>query len=154
MSSALPARARHERSLFRHEFQYRVRSHECDRQRVVHNARYLEILEIARIEYCRDVLKLPIDPETFVGHHKFFFVRNAMDYFSPAVFDEPLLVLTRISKLGTTSVTIEQIIESVLDGRRVLEAEAIMVSVDPATDRPIDLDIQLRQRAEGWEALP
>lgn len=151
MRPALPERARHDRSLYKHEFRYRVRSHECDRQGVVHNAKYLEMLEIARVEYCRDILNIPIDAGTFATHHKFFFVRNAMDYFSPAVFDEPLLILTRIAGLGKTSVTIEQIIESERDGRRILEADAVMVSVDETTDRPIELDPELRRRVEQWE---
>jgi YbgC/YbaW family acyl-CoA thioester hydrolase len=151
MMPALPERARHDRAQYRHEFRYRVRSHECDRQGVVHNAKYLEMLEVARIEYCRDVLHIPIDAGTFAEHHKFFFVRNAMDYYSPAVFDEPLVILTRVAKLGKSSVTIEQIVESERDGRRILEAEAVMVSVDERTDRPIDLDPELRARAEEWE---
>ena len=147
----VPERARHDRTLYKHEFRYRVRSHECDRQGVVHNAKYLEMLEVARIEYCRDVLQIPIDAGTFAQHHKFFFVHNAMDYYSPAVFDEPLLILTRVARLGKTSVTIEQIIESERDGRRVLEAEAVMVAVEVGSDRPIDLDPELRQRVRDWE---
>jgi acyl-CoA thioesterase FadM len=109
------------------------------------------MLEVARIEYCRDVLQIPIDAGTFAQHHKFFFVHNAMDYYSPAVFDEPLLILTRVARLGKTSVTIEQIIESERDGRRVLEAEAVMVAVEVGSDRPIDLDPELRQRVRDWE---
>ena len=149
----LPERARYDRELYKHQFRYRVRSHECDRQGVVHNAKYLEILEVARIEYCREVLEIPIDATTFVGHHKFFFVHNSMDYYTPAVFDEALLVLTRIAKLGKSSVTIEQIIESESSGKRILEATAVMVSVDETSDRPIDLDPGLRKRALEWEEI-
>lgn len=143
--------------LFHHAFHYRVRSHECDRQGVVHNARYLEILEIARIEFCRDVLDIPIDPWTFATHHKFFFVRNALDHFSPAVFDEQLVVFTRVSKLGRTSVTMEQIVNSPLDGRRVVECESVMVSVDPTTNTPLPLTDDLRAKVnaqEGYDDLP
>lgn len=149
--TALPDRARHDRAVYRHEFRYRVRSHECDRQGVVHNAKYLEMLEVARIEYCREVLQIPMDRGTFADHHKFFFVHNAMDYYSPAVFDEPLVVLTRIANLGRTSVTVEQIVESELDHRRVVEATAVMVSVDERSDRPTDLDPELRRRVLEWE---
>jgi YbgC/YbaW family acyl-CoA thioester hydrolase len=138
-----------DRSLFSHVFQYRIRSHECDRQGIVHNARYLEILEVARIEFCRDVLLIPIDAGTFAHHHKFFTVRNAIDYFSPTVFDEELTVLTRIARLGRTSVTMEQIIVSQRDQRVVLEAESVMVSVDSSTNEPLELSNELRERAGG-----
>jgi acyl-CoA thioesterase FadM len=110
------------------------------------------MLEIARIEYCREALEIPIDAGTFVEHDKYFFVRNALDYFSPAIFDEPLLILTRVATLGRTSVTIEQVIESERDRRRILEAEAVMVSVDPKTNRPIDLDPILRKKVVAWES--
>ena len=144
-------------TLFHHSFHYRIRSHECDRQGVVHNARYLEILEIARIEFCRDVLHIPIDAWTFATHHKFFFVRNALDYFSPVVFDEEIVIWTRVSKLGRTSVTMEQIVNSPRDGRRILECEAVMVSVDPVTNLPIELEADLKQRVQsqdGYNDIP
>lgn len=124
---------------------------------MVHNARYLEILEIARIEFCRDVLHIPIDATAFVDHHKFYFVRNALDYFSPATFDEELTVWTRVSKIGRTSVTMEQIVNSPLDGRRVLECEAVMVSVDPLTNTPIELTPQMKERVraqDGYDDIP
>src|SRR4051812_36392541 len=105
--------------------EYRVRSHECDRQGVVHNARYLEILEIARIEFCRDVMQIPMDSGTFASHHKFFFVRNAINYFAPAQFDEELIIYTRVSKIGRTSVGLEQIINRKQSNTRVLECESV-----------------------------
>jgi acyl-CoA thioester hydrolase len=133
-------------SLFHHRFTYRVRSHECDRQGIVHNARYLEILEIARIEFSREVFNMKMDTGIFVTHDKFFTVRNAIDYFNPAMFDEELIVLTRISKVGKTSATFEQIVNSVNRKVRVIEAESVVVHVDPRTNMPIDVDADFRRR--------
>ncbi|MEP7234886.1 MAG: thioesterase family protein [Ignavibacteriota bacterium] len=125
---------------------YRVRSHECDRQGVVHNSRYLEILEVARIEFCRDVLQIPMDSATFASHDKYFFVRNAINYFSPAQFDEELVVYTRVPKIGTTSVRIEQIINRKRDASRVLECESIMVLVDEITNLPREIGQDIRDK--------
>jgi acyl-CoA thioester hydrolase len=130
---------------FSHKTPYRVRSHECDRQGVVHNSRYLEMLEVARIEFCRDVLNIPMDAGTFAQHHKFFFVRNALNYFSPAQFDNELVIYTRISKIGKTSITMEQIMNR-KDGKRILECESVMVSVDEKTDEPKEIDEDIRKR--------
>ncbi len=124
---------------------YRVRSHECDRQGVVHNSRYLEILEVARIEFCRDIIKIPMDAGTFASHDKFFFVRNALNYFSPAQFDEELLIYTRISKVGRTSVGLEQIMNRKKDNSRILECESVMVSVDERTNEPKEIDEQIKK---------
>jgi len=125
---------------------HRIRSHECDRQGVMHNARYIEMLEVARIEYCRDVLKIPIDQWTFAQHHKFYFVRNELNYFHPARFDDELIILTRASKIGRTSITLEQVVNRKRDSMRILEAEAVMVSVDEATDSPKEIDPALREK--------
>jgi len=129
---------------FSHSFIYRIRSHECDRQGIVHNARYLEILEVARIEFVRKILKTVIDAGSFVSHDKYFTVRNAIDYFSPARFDEDLVILTRISKIGRTSITFEQLINAKADGRRVIECESVMVHVDPVTNEPLKIPEKYR----------
>jgi acyl-CoA thioester hydrolase len=131
---------------FKHSTPYRVRSHECDRQGVVHNSRYLEMLEVARIEFCRDVLKIPMDAGTFAQHHKFFFVRNALNYFSPAQFDNELAIYTRISKVGKTSIAMEQIMNLASDGRRILECESVMVSIDEKTNEPKEIDKEIRDQ--------
>ncbi len=133
---------------FNHSFQYRVRSHECDRQGIVHNARYLEILEVARIEFVRKILKTPIDAGSFVTHDKYFTVRNAIDYFAPARFDEELVVLTRVAKLGRTSITFEQVINGKSDGRRVIECESVVVHVDPVTNEPLPVPDSQRRLVE------
>ena len=125
---------------------YRVRSHECDRQGVVHNSRYLEILEVARIEFCRDVIGIPMDAGTFASHDKFFFVRNALNYFSPAQFDEELVIYTRVSKLGKTSIGLEQIMNRKRDSSRILECESVMVSVDEKTNEQTDLSAEIRAK--------
>ena len=112
----------------------------------MHNARYLEILEIARIEFSREVFNLKMDAGTFVTHDKFFTVRNAIDYFNPAIFDEELIVLTRISKVGKTSATFEQIVNSANRQVRVIECESVVVHVDPRTNMPIELDADFKKR--------
>lgn len=125
---------------------HRIRSHECDRQAVMHNARYIEMLEVARVEFCRDVLEIRMDAWTFATHDKFYFVRNALNYFHPGRFDDELVIFTRVAHLGRTSIRLEQIVNRKNDGRRILEAEAVMVSVDEMTDLPQEIDTKLRER--------
>ena len=80
-----------------------------------------------------------------------------MDYFSPVLFDEEMTIWTRVSKIGRTSVTMEQIINSPRDGRRILECEAVMVSVDPDTNTPTELTDTLKARVraqDGYDDIP
>jgi YbgC/YbaW family acyl-CoA thioester hydrolase len=117
---------------------YRVRSHECDRQGVVHNSRYLEILEVARIEFCRDIVGIPMDSRTFAHHNKFFFVRNAINYFLPAQFDDEIIIYTRAARVGRKR-----------DDKRILEAESVMVYVDEATNEPKEVEPWMRERIDA-----
>jgi acyl-CoA thioester hydrolase len=135
---------------YRYSTDYRVRSHECDRQGVVHNSRYLEILEVARIEFCRDVVGIPMDSGTFAHHNKFFFVRNAINYFLPAQFDDEIIIHTRAAKVGRTSVTLEQIMDRKRDNKRILEAESVMVYVDEATNQPKEVETWMRERIDAY----
>lgn len=104
------------------------------------------MLEVARIEFCRDVLLIPMDSGTFASHDKYFFVRNALNYFSPAEFDEELLIYTRVPKIGSTSVRIEQIMNRKRDGSRILECESVMVLVDEKTNIPKEIGSEIRMR--------
>jgi len=85
-----------------------------------------------------------MDAGTFATHHKFVFVRNAMNYFSPAKFDDDLIIYTRISKIGTTSISLEQIMNRADTSGRMLEAEAVMVLLDDVTNEPKPIGDTLR----------
>lgn len=137
---------------FRHTYQHRVRSHECDRQFVVHNARYLEMLEVARVEYTRDVLELPIDAAIFATHHKFFFVKNYLDYYEPAVFDAELTIVTRVSNIGKTSIEMEQIIQR--GDATLVECISVMVFVGDQTNLPQFVPDEYRDRVRAYEVSP
>ncbi len=139
-----------ESALFRHEHPIRVRTFHVDRQNVVHNIWYFFFLEEARVEYLR-ALGFPLDSDSFVNHSRFYVARNSCDYISAAVFDEELLIRTRISAIGVSSVTFEHIIETVDSGRRIAEASHVLVHVDVGTDRPSPVPEEMRERVRAFE---
>jgi acyl-CoA thioester hydrolase len=134
---------------FRHRHAQRVRFHHVDRMNVVHNLAYFYFFEEARVEYIR-ALGLPVDERTFVTHDRFFIVRNACDYFAPAVFDEELTVLTRIMQVRNSSIAFEHLAMKA-DGTPAARAEHVFVHVDDATDRPARVPDRLRDLIRAFE---
>lgn len=134
---------------FRHRHPVRVRYEHVDRQDVVHYRRYLQYFEEARLEYLR-TMGMSIDQESFVTRDKFFVVRNTCDYFMPAIFDEELTVLTRISFVKNSSIGFEQWCLKA-DGSPAAKAEHFFVHVNEKTDTPDRVPDHLRAMIRRYE---
>jgi acyl-CoA thioester hydrolase len=129
------------KSRFRFHHDIRVRFADTDLQGIVFNANYLTYYDVAWTEYFRavgyewkDLLALGVDT---------VLARTTMEFKSPARFDEILEVYTRISKIGTTSLTFEFVIYPQGEDRLINSATSLYVCVDPkklaSTPIPDDL---------------
>ncbi|MCB2204218.1 acyl-CoA thioesterase [bacterium] len=134
---------------FRHSMTKRVLSYHVDRQNVVHNIWYFYYFEEARVEYIR-ALGLPMDEGTFVTHNKFFVVRNSCDYYAPALFDEQVQLLTRITTVGNSSIGFEHLAVKA-DGTPVARGEHVFVHVDENTNTPTRVPESLRELIRAFE---
>jgi len=84
----------------------KVRTYECDSYGHVNNAIYLNYLEVARLEFLRDVgFDYPAMIEAGYG---VYVARIEIDYKKPAHADEDLLITSCPVKKGTVSGTIAQ----------------------------------------------
>src|SRR4030095_2253196 len=137
------------KSRFRFHHDIRVRFADTDLQSIVFNAKYLTYYDVAWTEYFRaigyewkDLLALGVDT---------VLARTTMEFKSPARFDEILEVYTRISKIGTTSLTFEFAIYPQGEDRLINSATSLYVCVDPKklTSPPIPDD--LRQKIVQFE---
>jgi acyl-CoA thioester hydrolase len=118
-----------------------VRWHECDTYGHVNNAVYLTYLEMARVEYLRD-LGISLE-ELRQGGTGLWVARVSIDYKAPALPDDRLAVLTRPVKRTRIGGILGQ---RILRGETlVAEAEVTWVSVNskgrpsplpPAFERP------------------
>ena len=86
------------------ELLMRVRYGECDAQQVVFNARYADYVDVAITEYFRvlfggfkELLKQGLDNQV---------VRLAIDWRSPARFDDVLAITVETTAIGNTSFTL------------------------------------------------
>jgi acyl-CoA thioester hydrolase len=127
---------------FRFHHDIRVRFADTDLQGIVFNANYLTYYDVTWTEYFRavgyewkDLLALGVDT---------VLARTTMEFKSPARFDEILEVHTRVSKIGTTSLTFEFAIYPQGEDRLINSATSLYVCVDPKklTSTPIPEDLR------------
>lgn len=137
------------KSDFRFHHDIRVRFADTDLQAIVFNANYLTYYDVAWTEYFReigfewkDILDLGVDT---------VLARTTMEFKSPARFDEVLEVHTRISRIGTTSLTFEFEIYPAGEERIVGSATSLYVCVDPKTLTSTPVPELLRERISAFE---
>jgi acyl-CoA thioester hydrolase len=137
------------KSRFRFHHDIRVRFADTDLQSIVFNANYLTYYDVAWTEYFRaigyewkDLLALGVDT---------VLARTTMEFKSPARFDEILQVHTRISKIGTTSLTFEFEIYPQGEDRLINSAISLYVCVDPKKLTSTPIPDELRQKIVQFE---
>jgi acyl-CoA thioester hydrolase len=137
------------KSDFRFHHSLRVRFAETDLQGIVFNGNYLTYYDVAWTEYFRGI-GLEYKDFASLGADTVL-ARTTMEFKSPARFDESLEIHTRVSKIGTTSLTFEFEIYPEGEDRLVGSATALYVCVDPTTLRPVRVPDSLRLRVSEFE---
>src|SRR5262252_5784285 len=137
------------KSRFRFHHDIRVRFADTDLQTIVFNANYLTYYDVAWTEYFReigyewkDLVALGVDT---------VLARTTLEFKSPARFDEILEVYTRISKIGTTSLTFEFAIYPQGEDRLINTATSLYVCVDPTKLTSTPIPEELRRRIMKFE---
>ncbi|MCA1592431.1 MAG: acyl-CoA thioesterase [Acidobacteria bacterium] len=113
-----------------HETTIRVRYAETDRMGVVYHANYLVWFEIGRTEFCRARGFAYRDMEE--NEHAFLVVvESYCRYKAPALYDDELLVRTRVTELRRRSVRFGYEVSRLADGAIIAEGETGHVVTDP-----------------------
>jgi acyl-CoA thioester hydrolase len=125
---------------------HRVRYHELDPHDHVYNSRYLEFVDVAMMEFLRDLgwgfeeaLKLGFDP---------LLARAEIDFRSPARYDDELEVVVSVRRIGSASFDIDFLIRAE-GGATVAEVAVAYVNCDPATGRSDPIPDLVRAALEG-----
>ena len=135
------------------EFCYllRVRYAECDAQKVVFNAKYVEYIDIAVTEFLRvtlgdykDLIESGIDYQV---------VSVTVDWKAPARFDEVLAISVRLLKMGNTSFTLQLGLYNYQTNTTVAIGKITYVMVNGKDHTkmaiPADMRVTLEQGAPG-----
>jgi acyl-CoA thioester hydrolase len=136
--------------LFKHIHPITVRNYEIDWQGIVHNGNYLLYFEIARVEYMK-AIGMKIDQRSISGPVRIVIVRNELDYFSSATFDDRLLVHTRITAVKNSSFVCEAVMMNERTNTLVARNISILVWTDPATGKSMPIPDDVRNLVETFE---
>ena len=122
-----------------HEFSLRVYYEDTDLAGIVYYANYLKFIERARTEWVRE---LGIDQARLKAETGIVFAvrRVEADYLIPAVFDDQLLIETRLVKATAARLVLEQDVKR--DGKALFCAKVTLVAL--ADDgRPVRLPLDM-----------
>ncbi|MGB3588894.1 MAG: thioesterase family protein [Tunicatimonas sp.] len=130
---------------FRFRFVIQVRYSDMDMLGHANNAVYLTYLELARIAYFREINESGSKDVALVLAHA------EMDFKIPLTPGTKPVVRMRTTRLGKSSVTIENIITDEADERLFFSASTVMVAVDTKTGRPVPIPDNEKQKVIAYE---
>ena len=128
----------------------RVRWMECDAQGIVYNGAYLGYLEIGQAEYYRNLgFAIYIIPQS--GYFDFAVVKSTQEFKAPAKVDEIIELHVRVSKIGSTSLTLNLEIYPKGSDRLLTSIETVYVGYDAATESSRPVPDAIRQLVTHFE---
>lgn len=134
---------------FKHQTKLSTRFMDFDALHHVNNARYLNYLEEARIQYCQDVLDLFSD----INQFNVLVARIEIDFMRPILFNSSITIHTRVSKIGKKSMVFESVICSKQKEKESIVSRALqtLVTFDSATNQSILIPEDIRIKIEAFE---
>src|SRR5690606_28957320 len=136
---------------YNHKITFPVRFMDLDPMQHVNNARYLNFLEEARIAYWKDVLEVKLDSAEFNA----VVARVEIDFLAPIFFNEVVSVYSRVSRIGTKSMTYDCTIVAEKDGKKKIAAHSLttIVKLSPKTLKPTAIDEKTKGMIRKFETL-
>jgi len=117
---------------FKHKTTVTVRFNEVDMLGVCNNTVYLVYFDEARFKYIKAVGLMP-ESGWFSDGRLFFMVRNEINYFEPARFDDDLNIYTRVALIKDSSLMFEHLVENAKTNKIIADGLGVLVHVDPKT---------------------
>ena len=118
---------------FRHRTTLQVRFRDIDGFGHVNNAVFFSYVELARIRYLLDVLQ----PETRFERMPLILARVELDYRSPIMFGDVVVVGTRVDRIGRSSIGMSHRMTAGGDERLVGDVQSVLVTYDYDNARPM-----------------
>lgn len=132
---------------FRHRTSLQVRFRDIDAFGHVNNAVFFSYVEQARIRYLLDVLASgePFDRLPMI------LARVELDFRSPIMFGDEVVVETRVDRIGRSSVGMSHRMTREADGRLIADSETVLVTYDYERSEPIPVPEEWRARMAAHE---
>ena len=139
---------------FAHRREIQVRFADTDAMGHVNNATYLTYIEIARAAYYEAATGRPLPLGVHGAEEGLILADIRVAFRSPALYGEDLIVETRVTRIGRTSIAMDHRLTAsesrLARARLVATAESVLVTYDYAAARAIPVPARL---VDGIERL-
>ncbi|MFE8700618.1 acyl-CoA thioesterase [Cytobacillus sp. FJAT-54145] len=136
---------------YRFSHQLKVRYSEIDGQKIVFNAHYLTYIDAAVSEYFQEGLQFDIVKLAEEGKFDFVLAKSTLEYKRSAQLNDWLTIWCRVSKIGSSSMTMNFKITREGETDPLLLAEIIYVSYNPHTKKSQPVPAFVRERILEFE---
>ena len=129
-----------------HHWPIRIYYEDTDSGGVVYHSNYLKFMERARTEWLRD---FEIDQKTLKDNLNLMFVVHEIDikFSRPAVFNDEIEVQTKLEKLGSVKIELEQKIFR--SSEILIESRVVVASVNSMSMKPMRIPNEIKLLMEN-----
>ena len=129
-----------------HYWPIRIYYEDTDSGGVVYHSNYLKFMERARTEWLRD---FEIDQKALKDNLNLMFVVHEIDikFMRPAVFNDEIQVQTKLKKLGSVKIELEEKIFR--SSELLIESQVVVASVNSISMKPMRIPNEIKLLMEN-----
>ena len=131
-------------------YNFRIRYSEVDAQKIVYNSHYLTFLDVSIFEFF-DAIGFNQEEYIKETNNEFHTVRAVVEYKAPATLGDTIEVLTRIKKIGNSSITFQQEIYLHESDKLLATGEIVWVNTNQKGMVPTTVPDYLRQLLKDYQ---
>ena len=131
-------------------YNFRIRYSEVDAQKIVYNSHYLTFLDVSIFEFF-DAIGFNQEKYIKETNNEFHTVRAVVEYKAPATLGDTIEVLTRIKKIGNSSITFQQEIYLHKSDKLLATGEIVWVNTNQEEMVPTTVPDYLRQLLKDYQ---
>ena len=131
-------------------YNFRIRYSEVDAQKIVYNSHYLTFLDVSIFELF-DAIGFNQEEYIKETNNEFHTVRAVVEYKAPATLGDTIDVLTRIKKIGNSSITFQQEIYLHESDKLLATGEIVWVNTNQEEMVPTSVPDYLRQLLKDYQ---
>lgn len=124
---------------FHHKINVKVKFHEVDMLGVCNNAVYFNYFEDARIKYLQDLKKKYSLVDVLENGSFFIMAHNECDYLHPALFDDELVIFTKINYIKNSSFGFKHLVVKENSQTIIANGGGTLVHINFKTKQKIEL---------------
>ena len=131
-------------------YNFRIRYSEVDAQKIVYNSHYLTFLDVSIFEFF-DAIGFNQEEYIRETNNEFHTVRAVVEYKAPATLGDTIEVLTRIKKIGNSSITFQQEVYLHESDKLLATGEIVWVNTNQEEMVPTTVPDYLRQLLKDYQ---